>query len=264
MNVFILGIDGLGRGVFEHPTKNIKALMEKSTVYNNMHTVFPPISAQAWGSLLLSVSPKKHTYTNEMIEDENFCHEFDKYPSLFRLISENKAEYELCSISNWNPINTGIFENIDNMIKETGHSDREITDKIISFVKRSGDNTALFVQLDEMDAAGHKYDYFTDEYYKELDKIDLYVGEILKTIDECGKSDNSLIIIMTDHGGGIVPKQHGINEVKDMGIFAIICGKTYEEGKIVSDKTSIMDIAPSILKQLDIKIPSHYEGNVLS
>ncbi len=261
MNIFILGIDGLGRGVLEHETKNIKKFMEKSTTYENMHTVYKPISAQCWGSMLLSVSPDKHGYTNDMIVD--YKHEFDEFPSVFRLVSENKKEYKLHSISNWNPINTGILENIDGLTKETGDSDREVTDKIVSFIENMGENTFLFVQLDEMDAAGHKHDYFTKDYYAELDRIDGYVGGILEAIEKSGKMDNSLIILTTDHGGGAKPKSHGQDDIKDMGIFAVVFGKNYEAGKKVTDKTSVMDIAPTILNELEIQAPKHFEGKCL-
>ncbi len=258
MNIFIIGIDGLGRGALEHQPKNIKKFMEKSTTFTNVYTVFPPISSQAWGSLLLSVSPHKHGYTNEMIED--YTHEFDEYPSLFRLISQSGKGYDLRSISNWNPINTGILENFDGLVKETGQSDEEVTQKIVSYIKASGENSMLFVQLDEMDEAGHKYDYFTDEYYKQLDRIDVLVGEILNSIEQCGKMDNSLIFIMTDHGGGAKPKSHGMDDIKDMGIFTIAYGAGFKQGEKIHTKASIMDIMPTILQKLDIDLPSHIEG----
>lgn len=260
-NIFIIGVDGAGRALLDVRCTQLAEFAKQATVYTNAFTVFPPISAQAWGSLLLSVSPEKHGYTNDSIRVTPHPID-DTYPSLYRLLHQHYPQWSLGSICNWNPINVGIIEPIPGVHKATGKTDEEITQKVVDYIPTMGDGL-LYVHLDDMDEAGHTHDYFTPEFYAKLPETDSRVGRMLDAIRDSGKLDNSLIIITPDHGGGDVPKKHGTLALQDMGITMVVYGPGFEAGAIKDEQASIMDVTPMILQQLDIEIPSSMEGNPL-
>ncbi len=261
MNIFIIGIDGAGSAMLDDRCVNIKNFIQKSTVFNNATTVFPPISAQAWGSLLLSVLPEKHGYTNNSIETHKH-EQNDIYPSLFRYVKENNSNLQMASICRWNPINIGVIENYDEIIKQTGNTDEEITNKAIDYINNSGD-CLLFIHLDDLDHAGHEFDYFTDKYMDVLPSVDKNIGAILNAIETSGKMKDSLIFLVSDHGGGAKPKAHGENDAKDMNIAIIAYGNKFEANAINSKRVSIMDITPTILQHLNITLPLYIDGKIL-
>ncbi len=261
MNIFIIGVDGVGRSVLYGDCKNIQAFANKSQLYAEATTVFPPISAEAWGSLLLSVDPSTHRYTNDSIKVTS--HDItDSLPSIFRILHEKRPDMELCSISNWNPINIGIIEQIDGVIKQTADSDREITSKVVDYINNSKKDGILFVHLDEMDETGHEHDYFSEKYMAHLPVIDGYVGEMLTAIENSGKMQDSLIFILTDHGGGAEPKKHGKKDIRDMGIFILMYGKGIA-GEVSTETVSIVDVVPTILRYIGEDVPQHMIGRSL-
>ena len=120
----------------------------------------------------------------------------------------------------------------------------------------------MFTVLDNVDHAGHKNGYYTDKYYEQVRKTDQQVGQILDEIEKKGWFDDSLIMIITDHGGGGgSPNGHGSNTPKDMTVCFGLRGPQIPHEEIKSFRNC--DIPSIVLSTFNIEKPSNWEGRTL-
>lgn len=258
-NVFLIGIDGAGRSIFRAPCANMDAFRKTAVTACNACTVVPTISAQCWGSMFLSVLPEQHGYTNENLSARK--HEMDDaFPSLLRIIKEQKPDWNIASFSAWEPINHGIVEDLSGAVKQSGKDDL-LTQTAACYIRENKGPMAFFLHLDDLDHAGHQFDYFTPAYMDVLRHVDGNVGKILDAIDASGRRETSLIVIVTDHGGGAIPKSHGTDQPADLETFILASGGTLARGVSLTRRVSILDVAPVVLKQLGIAPPAHMLGD---
>lgn len=253
-NVFIIGIDGAGDAVFHAECPNIKKVKEWGGKLCHAKTVYPSISAQCWGSLLLAVNPEMHQYDNDLVTDTKaFLN--SPYKTIYSLIKENYPNWEIASFSSWESINIGIIEDIP-AIKKVSLPDNKIADACAEYIRKAGDG-AVFLQLDDVDHMGHVHGFGSDAYYEQMRRADSYLGKVLDAIEDSGKRTDSLIFVVADHGGGGTDLyKHGSREDKDMDIFILSYDGHDKEEESFQGK-NIMDIVPFILRKLEIKIPEY-------
>ena len=253
-NVFIIGIDGAGDAVFHTECKNIERVLEWGGKLTEAKTVYPSISAQCWGSLLLAVAPERHQYNNDLVTDTK-AYLKSPYKTIYSLIKKSYPNWEIASFSSWESINIGIIEDIPGIRKLSLPDDR-IFNACADYIRTSG-NGAVFLQLDDVDYMGHENGFGSEAYYEQMRRADAYLGKVLDAIEESGKRKDSLIFVVADHGGGgLDPCEHGSMEAKDMNIF-ILSYDGEEETKESFQGKRIMDIVPFILKKLEIEIPEY-------
>lgn len=71
--------------------------------------------------------------------------------------------------------------------------------------------TVLFIHLDGIDQAGHKYGWGSEEQWRAIGQVDEQVGRVLQALDLTNW--NTLLIATADHGGH--DKEHGHVELTD-------------------------------------------------
>lgn len=253
-NVFIIGIDGAGAAVFHTECQNIKRVVQWGGKLSPAKTVYPSISAECWGSLLLAVTPEMHQYDNDLVTDTKAFLK-SPYKTVYALIKESHPDWEIASFSSWESINIGIIEDIPE-IKKVNLPDEKIADDCAEYIRRLGDG-AVFLQLDDVDHMGHVHGFESEAYYEQMRGADAYLGKVLDAIEDSGKRADSLIFVVADHGGGGIDLyEHGSREDKDMNIF-ILSYEGQEKKEESFEGDSIMDIVPFILRKLEIKIPEY-------
>ena len=102
-----------------------------------------------------------------------------------------------------------------------------------------------------------------NRYELMLRKVDEQFKELLEGIRKRGLLDNSLIIVLSDHGESFYPFWgHGTN-LKDPAQNRIVLSvkpPNYEtESKINKNIVSLVDIYPTVLSMLSLPLPSGYE-----
>ncbi len=137
---------------------------------------------------------------------------------------------------------------------------------------------ALFVHLFEPHAKwiGHKeYDFgegnttaekHMNNYDSEIAYVDNYVGKILDKIKQLGMDKDTIVLLTSDHGEGF--KEHGFfyhgqtlyNEVIHIPMIWRVPGWPKHA---VSSNVSLVDIAPTILDLVGLKIPPAFQGRSL-
>ena len=195
--VAVIGIDGMGSFCDKTSTPNFDRIFKNGCRTSSALSMAPTISAQNWGAMILGAKPNVHRITNENISLSRYSNSLS--PSVFKRIREAFPDALLCSYSNWSPINVGLIEENAVVQTDTDRDDKVLCGKIVECVKQKPD--FLFVQFDNVDGAGHKYTYGSDEHLEMIRREDEFVGQIYDEYRNQGMIDDTLFMVITDHGG---------------------------------------------------------------
>jgi arylsulfatase A-like enzyme len=100
-------------------------------------------------------------------------------------------------------------------------------------------------------------------YYALVTEVDHQVGEILKTLDETGQTNETIVIYTSDHGDfvgnhGMVEKaaagQNVYEDILNIPLIIKYPGNK-ENGKHVGELVSLVDIYPTLVELLGLKVP---------
>lgn len=106
------------------------------------------------------------------------------------------------------------------------------------------------------------------KYDTEIGYTDQYIGELIKRIKELNLYDDSLIIFMADHGESFGEHDyygHG-RRLYNSGLHVPLIVKlpgNINDHTVIERNVSILDIAPTILSQLEIPVPEDMVGDNL-
>lgn len=241
--VFLIGADGAGSFFQQADTPNIDRIFANGSYNHHVETSIPSISAQCWGSMLHGVTPSAHRLSNYSVcekPEPQSC----RSPSVFKAAREHFPDAVFASVSNWNPINTGIIEDTGNTVFGTG-DDSAVCDRVCGII-RDYNPKLIFVQFDGTDEAGHAHGYGSEEHLREISLIDGYIGRIYDTAAEYGGTDRTLFLVTADHGG--TPEcDHGGTTEAELYVSFFAAGKSVIPGHFgemkIRDTASVVAFA---------------------
>ncbi len=246
----VIGIDGMGNFNRNTPTPCMDEIFKNGAVTYNGFSMAPTISAQNWGAMLLGASPAAHGLTNSIVSHQRYLNQ--NLPSVFTKIKEALPHSKTASFCNWSPINYGIIEDGIGVTKVNSSNDAALCEEICRYVGDEKPNF-LFVQFDDADGAGHKYGYGEDGHLKKITEEDALVGRIFKTYEAAGIIDDTLFIVIADHGG--IRFGHGGYTESEKLVFFAVRGKNVKKGNIEFAYTK--DIAALVLYALGLEVPQY-------
>ncbi|WP_430973810.1 alkaline phosphatase family protein [Sunxiuqinia rutila] len=253
--VLIIGIDGCKPDcLLEARTPNLDQLWKNGAYSFNAQT--DPISSSGicWTGMLTGVWHEKHKVISNEYKNPNLS----AYPHFFHRIKEQNPTMKTYSVVNWSPIHN-ILQEGDADIANYLLRDKKVSRRAVDLLKDS-DPDVLFVQLDEVDGAGHKHDYTTEsqQYLKAIEKADLLVGKIVQAIKErpTFHTEDWLILVSTDHGGSNFG--HGKDIPEHTTIFYIANGNNVKKG-LLNQQVNVVDIAVTALKHLGIQVNPEWD-----
>lgn len=255
-HVAVVGIDGMGGFNALTDTPCMDAIFTGGAATHHAYSMDPTISAENWGGMLLGTEPAVHGLTNGYISSHPYTN--DALPSLFRRIRDAFPDAYLASVVNWNPINIGIVEDGLGVEKRTARGDEAVTDEVVACVAKKP--VFLFVQLDNVDGAGHHYGYGEPGHLKRITEIDALVGRIYRAYVDAGIADDTLFICIADHGGN----EHGHGGWTDgeKYVFFAAAGRDVPGGQIPFAVTK--DISATVLYALGLDVPAYTPGGYTS
>ena len=257
-HVIVVGIDGAGAFIRDAETPAFDRIFADGAVTFSAIASRPSISAECWGSMLLGVGPEVHGLTNAIICSTEYPVD-SLYPSLFKRISSVMPDAELGSYCDWNPITAGIIEK-NVKISTATERDTKLAPMICDYI-REKKPTFLFTQLDSVDGVGHENGYGTAAHLKRIGEVDLLVGDIHSAIGEAGILDDTLFIVIADHGGTPPDANghgdHGGWTDGEKYVTFALSGKTVQRATI--SNANIRDLAAVVLYALGIDAPQFDE-----
>jgi predicted AlkP superfamily pyrophosphatase or phosphodiesterase len=202
---------------------------------------------------LHGVGPELH-----QIDEAHPCQEDVPWPSFLKLARQTWPDGDLASFSCWEPINGAILEPSCGC-HLVSLPDPELVPAIADYV-RAHDPKLLFVQLDHIDAAGHRHGYGSHAYLDQIAEHDRYVGAIVEAIRDAGFYEESLILIVSDHGGH--ERTHGTRDARDMTIVWGCRGPGIARGRELEGVVRIQDSAAVVAEALGLSRPPAWEAVV--
>lgn len=268
--VLVIGIDGCRPDcltITHAPT--LTSLMTPVTSEEKTKTAFSlksqvgdiGWSGPNWTSACTGVWRDKHGVSGNTFPTQ----QFDKYPSIFQRLKSFDSSAVTASCVNWKPLN-------DNILRPSDHpfTHEDDDDSVVASARRLLDSEErldiLFVHLDDVDAAGHAFDYgpTVPEYVEALKKTDDRISSILSSLRHrqsrySSEVEDWLVVITTDHGGMDYTHEDGRPENRTN--FLILHGSDVAPGEIFPSPV-IADVAPTVLAHLGVKISSawHLDG----
>ncbi len=247
--VLIIGIDGCRPdALLKAKAPHLHGLIKNGAFSDKAQTGDMTASGSGWGSLLTGVWREKHGVKGNDFKLSNF----DKFPHVLARIKKAKPESFVASVVHWDPIQKLIVRKAD--ITVAHKTDPEVA-KVACQILAEKNPDLLFVHLDDVDGAGHKFgfDPKLPRYLDAIEKADAYVGAMLKAVEgrKTYAQEDWLIVVSTDHGG--TEKSHGKNIPEHRTIFLIVSGKSAARGAI-EPAPGIVDIVPTVLQHLGIPV----------
>ncbi|PXV65115.1 type I phosphodiesterase/nucleotide pyrophosphatase [Dysgonomonas alginatilytica] len=261
-HVVLIGCDGFGGYAFEKANiPNIKKLAQNGSMTLEMRTVLPSSSAVNWASILMGAGPTFHGYTEWGSKTPEIpsvtTSKYGKFPSIFTILREQKPNSKTALVYSWEGIEYLVEKDIINIVVPTKSNENLSADTAASIIIREKPDF-IFIHFDEPDHVGHSIGHDTPEYYSTLEIVDQRVGKIIDSVNEAGIADETVIILLADHGG--IDKGHGGKTLQEVQVPFIISGAGIKKNHKITDTAIVYDTAATIAKILGMKQPQAWRG----
>ena len=131
-------------------------------------------------------------------------------------------------------------------------SDTVLTDEAIKTISEEKPDFAFLYMVETDEKGGHDNGWMSEEY---LRRISIAIDNVKRVIEQFGNEYS--VIIMADHGGH--DRSHGSTMPEDMIIPLFFYGKDFTPG-VIAEELSLLDIAPTIAKLMDVEPEREWEG----
>ncbi|HTP07772.1 MAG TPA: alkaline phosphatase family protein [Anaerolineae bacterium] len=213
-------------------------------------SVMPCLTLPCHTSIFYDVSPFRHgIFSNEWVP---FAHH---WPGLLEQV--RAAKLKAAFFYNWEPLRDlsrpgdlacSFFR--DNA--QTPYGDQIVADEAARFIANEQPDFA-FVYFGTVDTAGHTFGWMSDEYLRQLERVDTALGTVLGALN-----GQHTVIVQSDHGGH--DRHHGQNIAEDLTIPWIAAGPQIRRGHAIERDVSLLDTAPTIARLLKLSAPARWEG----
>lgn len=249
--VAVVALDGMGNFNLKTPTPYMDKIFENGAVTYYGLSMSPTVSAENWSTMFTGVAPEVHAFANEIEHGRE--NKGDRYPSIFKRVRDVMPDVRLSSFASWKVINDFMIEQNIGVNLYSAHDD-DLVEPIIEEVANKP--TLFFMYFEDIDSAGHGGDWGDENYLKKITQQDGYVGKIYEAYEKAGILDETLFLLVTDHGG--IRCGHGAYSDTERYIYFAATGKGIEKSEIGTYYT--MDMAAVVLYALGIDVPEYKPG----
>ena len=249
--VILISIDGMRPDGLKQCGNPYLAELERICTYTyTARSMFPSSTLPCHFSMTHSVTPQRHgILTNTYVPQVR---------PVMGIFEKVRAAKGVCAMFyGWEPLrdiaSPGALKfstYINAYMKES--SDTVLTDEAIRIIGENKPDFAFLYMVETDEKGGHDNGWMSDEY---LNRISIAISNTKRVIDAFG--DEYSVIIMADHGGH--DRMHGTDMPEDMTVPLFFYGKSFSGGRVVTD-LSLLDIAPTIAKLMDIPPEEEWEG----
>ena len=249
--VILISIDGMRPDGLKQCGNPYLAELERMCTYTyTARSMFPSSTLPCHFSMTHSVTPQRHgILTNTYVPQVR---------PVMGIFEKVRAAKGVCAMFyGWEPLrdiaSPGALKfstYINAYMKES--SDTVLTDEAIRIIGENKPDFAFLYMVETDEKGGHDNGWMSDEY---LNRISIAISNTKRVIDAFG--DEYSVIIMADHGGH--DRMHGTDMPEDMTVPLFFYGKSFSGGQVVTD-LSLLDIAPTIAKLMDIPPEEEWEG----
>ena len=246
--VLVLGLDGLrGDALAVADTPALDRLVQEGawTLKASTQLEARTVSAPGWTSIFTGVDSDRHGVSS------NACVRRNKGLPSFLWHARNTGGFSVALGVNWRPI-LRIVESDARDISQRGE-DHEVVDWMVERL-REGTQDVYVVVLDDIDAAGHSTGFSPENptYIEAIETMDRNVGAMWEVVSTRTDQEDWLVVMTSDHGGE--GRGHGSTNAVCREVPLIVWGAGVQSGEISGNTPTQMDLFPTVLHFLEIKI----------
>jgi hypothetical protein len=261
-HVLVLALDGIRGDCIQSHHKEVLGRFSRDVCEWDARTSRITVSDPAWTSAITGVWPCDHG-----VEEDFNKWNRDSFPSMFQLLHQRNLGSILWT--QWLPFaQKGLLS--DPVEKRCFPGDEPIAEDVCAYLNATPSNelaSCLFVHLDDVDHAGHEFDFLPSsrEYAAAIDDTCERVERIRQALLSRNLDQESwLVIVTTDHGGGCAwPRDHGDDAPDVRRIFLLaqqFTGQSENEAYIpkhaVSQLTDVFHMTMDYVLQWEWKCAS--------
>jgi hypothetical protein len=119
----------------------------------------------------------------------------------------------------------------------------------------------ILLHLTEPDFVGHATGWLSVRYLESLATVDAFVARVLDALHRSGLSQETLLVITSDHGGSGTSHAEPIPEVTRIPWIAV--GPGVPRAHEIRRRVGTHDTAPTLLRALGLEVPETMEGTAV-
>ncbi len=258
--VVLVILDGLRPDAIDRfNLQHLRRLQAAGSSTNRATTVEPSITTAAMTSLCTGVTPDIHGVRTDQFHIPRTAQRLWLLPKLLM-----EANYPVtCAVSQVSLLLRGVAARA---AKQFGVSDARFIGNDAPSILMSTRQTLsmqrrglIVMHWPDADRAGHAHGWMSKEYGDAAYRMDATLG-LLPVLTEVPRDPGTLLILLSDHGGGGVdPRNHDSAHPDDRTIFVTLVGQRVATAPL-PDGVSLTDVPPTILWALGVPIPASYTG----
>ena len=252
--VILVSIDGMRPdGLLQCGNPYVRELMQIASYTLDARTVFPSVTLPCHMSLFHSIPPERHGITTNL-----YMPQVRPVKGLFEQVKSAKKKAAM--FYGWEPLRDvarpgSLFTAGYEWAYAEDNTDRILTNKALEVIEKHQPDFVFVYMVETDEKGGHDNGWMTDAYLKCIhDAID----NVKTLIEQAG--DEYTVIVTADHGGH--DRAHGTDMPEDMTIPMFFYGPDFEPGKELQG-VSLLDLAPTIAKLMNINASPEWEGKAL-
>ena len=255
--VILILVDGMRPDALKASKNQYLVELAKESQYDfYTQTVMPSCTLPCHFSLFFSVESERHgilsnTFVPLVRPIESLGDVVAKFDKKFGMLYNWE---ELRDLNKPGSTDFAYYKKIRGSNTDSMKQEIDMTNIAIDYIN-SENPEFIFLYLGYVDIAGHNNGWLSDEYNSALENAIKCINTVRDSV-----SDNYNIVITADHGGH--ERSHGSDIPEDMTIPVILNGPAFKKG-VEMKSTSIIDLAPTIAKVLNITKPKEWEGKEL-
>ena len=277
-HVVIIGIDGLTiDGLQRAETPIMDNLIATGAFKYNARAVIPTSTIPNWGAMIHGAGPEATGITSNRWMQPNavnmtpvVTNEAGLFPCIFHVVRTQLPDAEQSLFINWDGFGftyhferlrqRGVLNRFD--IFRQGdiplHYSAELTtERAVEYIITERP-TFFFVILNHVDGTGHDYGFTSDEYIQSVKHADSMIGLIMESIYAAGMKDNTLVMVLSDHGG--IGYRHGGESDTEIDMPFIFWGNGVKRNYQIQQPIFVYDVAATAAFALNLRIPFAWTG----
>ena len=265
-HVVLIGVDGFGAQYIPwNLMPNLSKLRDEGH-YAVGRCSYPTSSGINWMSTLGGTVVEMHGYRkwNSRKPDVRAFEVTEKGipPCVFHELKRQDPSAYTVSLYNWDGIGFVHATNEVDYVKYFAEGGAEKRDDAIMTEGlaqlKAHDVKLAFLYQHLPDVYGHKCGWGTPEYTNACVHLDGNIGRVMKGLDELGLRDETVIMLVADHGG--LGKKHGMDVIECFEIPFLVSGPAVKHGFRLREPVMGADSAPTALDLLGYSVPETWRG----
>lgn len=258
-HVLLVGLDGArADAIRDHAGPALRSLIDSGSSCWETEATVPSVTQVNWASILTGSTPSRHGIDRHPIKEEELGRMPLRVPTLFDQIAEH-GYHAAGFFGHWK-VYPSESRHPNVHIERSSYESARVASRAADYISQHRP-IFTFVYMGDLDGLGHRHGWMSPGYIAGIVKIDRALQVLLDALERAGIRDQTLIVIISDHGGR--GRSHSETSVESTQVPLIVAGPGIRAGSQINDRISVTQVAPTILHWLGVPRPSQWNGSVI-